>query len=42
MDLLFKEDKVYTIQEVLNELFNEKSELSAIVNIVKSKLKYRL
>jgi len=40
MDLLVKEDRIYTVQEVLDKMLDEESDLSAIVDIVRSKFKY--
>jgi hypothetical protein len=40
MDFLVKEGKVYTVQEILDEILDEKSDFSKIVNTVNSKIKY--
>jgi len=40
MDLLVKEDRIYTVKEVLDKMLDEKSDLSAMVDIVRSKFKY--
>ena len=38
IDYIIKEDKVYTIQELLDEVLDEKSDMSNIVSFVSSRI----